>query len=281
MRKIFIIFILILFTTSNAFAYTPTDNEIKLLSKLKQNTIIKSKIKWQTWLEKDVTSLEKSLAKSNDERIKYLLLQVIKDKKSILDEIIKQKKEKKESNYKIKVGDFFGTYWKDITTDLKVSEKCTKYFDFIDNIATLNNFPTELIIATWGKEYNCNLSNPNNWYWPFQISSKYYQPGDITLEQFAVSIQDYINFSKNKWNYFNTNTYHDYKTRFWSWNIEITYDNYTLRELRLNSILFNWIKKDTTLDKNTFANDNLNKDIVSNSDWLVTRFLKILKWRTE
>ena len=190
-------------------------------------------------------------------------------------------KQKKENEYKIKVNGFFETYWKDITTDLKVNEKCTKYFDFIDNIATSNNFPTELIIATWSKEYNCNLSNPNNWYWPFQISSKYYIPWDISLDIFSISIQDFIDFSKWKWKYFNENKYIDYKSRFWSENINISYDNYTIRDLKLHSLLYNWIKSNTKLDTNTFANDNLNKEIVSNSDWIVTSFLKILKWRTQ
>jgi hypothetical protein len=45
---------------------------------------------------------------------------------------------------------------------LKIDEKCTKYFDFIDNIAKEKDFPVELIIATWSKETNCNLYNPAN-----------------------------------------------------------------------------------------------------------------------
>ncbi len=309
MRKILIIFILSLLTISSTFAYAPTDNEIKLLSIIKQKTIEKAKIKWQLWLKREINSLEKSLMVTKNERISYLLIHIIDDKKLVLDDLIKQdlaiqaeetkkqvelQKQQEQENIK-KLNDakvleiayieknksFFEENWKDITTDLKVNAKCTKYFDFVNDIAIKNDFPTELIIATWSIEYNCNLSNPANWYWPFQISSKYYTPWDITLEQFAVSVQDYIDFSRNKWNYFNTNTYHDYKTRFWSWNIAITYDTYTLRELRLNSILFNWIRKDTTLDKNTFANTNLNKDTAWPNDWLVTRFLKILKWRID
>lgn len=309
MRKILIIFIISILSISSTLAYTPTDNEVKLLSIIKQKTLENSKKKWQIWLRKEINSLEKSKEKNSDLRIDYLLSQIINDKKIILEELINKQKlilqeeakkqeelqkqqeiEKIQKQNEVKIIEkayieknkwFFEENWKEIITDMKVNTKCTKYFDFVNDIAIKNNFPTELIIATWSIEYNCNLSNPANWYWPFQISSKYYAPGDITLEQFAVSVQDYIDFSRNKWKYFNTNTYHDYKTRYWSWNIAITYDSYTLRELRLNSILYNWIRKDTTLDKNTFANTNLNKEVEWPIDWLVTRFLKILKWRID
>ncbi|MDP2090842.1 MAG: hypothetical protein Q8K30_04565 [Candidatus Gracilibacteria bacterium] len=309
MKKVIIIFILFIITITNAYSYTPTDNELRLLGIIKERAVTKSKIKGQLWLKKELISLEKSLISTKDERIKFLLTYIINDRKIILENLIiednlkreielkrieqitkeeelkkaKFELEKKqiEIKYLPKAIEFFNINGKDITTELKVNQKCTKYFDFVNDIAIKNDFPVELIIATWSIEYNCNLGNPANGFGPFQITSKFYTPGDITLEQFALSIQDFIDFSRNKWNYFNTNKYHDYKTRYGSGNIEITYDNYTLRELRLNSILYNGIKKDTTLDKNTFANTNLNKEVEGPFDGLVTRFLKILKWRID
>jgi len=186
---------------------------------------------------------------------------------------------KQIQDYNTKAKAFFDLYWWEITTSLSINEKCTKYFDFIDEIAKKNDFPTELIIATWWKEYNCTLWNPANWWWPFQITSQYYKPGDISLEEFWESVQKYIDFTKGKWDYFNNNKYHNYKTRFWSENISITYDNYSIRDLKLTAILYNWVSKDTTLDWNTFANSNLNSNVTTNNDWIVTRFLKILNWR--
>jgi hypothetical protein len=32
---------------------------------------------------------------------------------------------------------------------MDLNSKCTKYFDFINDIAIENDFPVELIIATW------------------------------------------------------------------------------------------------------------------------------------
>jgi hypothetical protein len=37
-----------------------------------------------------------------------------------------------------------------------------KNYDFIDEVAKEQDFPTELIIAMWKKEHNCNLDNPPN-----------------------------------------------------------------------------------------------------------------------
>ncbi|MDD2871875.1 MAG: hypothetical protein PHS49_07845 [Candidatus Gracilibacteria bacterium] len=302
MRKIIIFIILILISFDITSAYTPTQNENNLLLKLKQNTIEKTKTKGELWLKRQIIGLEKSYKKSNNDRIKYLLNVIIQNNNNILNDIQteriqreqieqrenlerleKEKKEKIESEnrYIGNASDFFNTHGKDITTSLEVNEKCTKYFDFVDNIARENNFPTELIIATWSIEFNCNLSNPNNGWGPFQITSHYYKPGEITLEQFSQSIQDFIDFSKGKWNYFNTNTYVDYKSRFGTENISISYDNYSLRDLRLHSILYNGIRSDTTLDKNTFTNTNLNSEVVGEFDGLVTRFLKILNWRIQ
>jgi len=283
MKKIFIIMFFILISYSNSFAYTPTNNEIKLLNIIKQKTYDNSIIKWQLWLKKEINSLQNKFSKVTDKRIQYLLSVIIDDKKSVLNDLIIKSEENKkyEAEYNIMGNDFFNQYWKEITTSLSVNEKCTKYFNFIDNLAKENNFPTELIIATWSKEFNCNLSNPDNWWWPFQITSKNYIPWEITLEQFKIEIIDFINFSKSKWNYFNTNIYVDYKSRFWEKNMDINYNNYSIRDLKLHSILYNGIKSDTTLDWNTFTNDNLNEKIISDSDWLITRFLKILKWRIE
>lgn len=296
MKKILLIITLLTITISYTFAYNPTKQEIKLVETINQKTKEKAKSKWQAWLAKETYSLEKTNNKIKDERINFLLTKIINFRKELINELVEQNKkevgentkkiqeekilkQKNEEEYIKKWKIFFEMYGTGITTDLKVSEKCTTYFDYINDIAKENDFPTELIIATWSIEYNCNLSNPNNWYWPFQISSKYYEPWEITLEQFKVSIIDYINFSKWKWQYFNENKYHNYKERFWTENINITYNNYTIRDLKLNSLLFNWIREDTTLDWNTFANWNINNQVVTNFDWLVTRFLKILNRR--
>ncbi len=296
MKKIILFFVAFFFFINTSFSYSPLDDELKALDSLNQIYSKKAKLNWELWTKRQVYTFENLLINSEDEKTKYILNYILLNLRDTLEYIKKQNEEKLKiqleeekvrqeqelklnTDYLSKAKIFFETHGSSITTSLNVSENCTKYFDFIDEIAKKNDFPTELVIATWWKEYNCTLWNPANWWGPFQITSKYYKPWNISLEEFWESVQTYIDFTKGKWNYFNNNTYHNYKTRFWSENISITYDNYSIRDLKLTAILYNWVSKDTTLDWNTFANSNLNNNVTSNSDWVVTRFLKILNWR--
>lgn len=296
MKNIFLFFTLFIFSLNISFAYNPTEIEQKTLSRLKILFEKQAEKKWELWIKRQINLFEFTKTKLTDDRKIYLVSYILNDLNIISNDLKKKNEEKLQKqlleleakkaeeikqiqDYNTKARAFFDLYWWDITTSLSVNENCIKYFDFIDEIAKKNDFPTELIIATWWKEYNCTLWNPANWWWPFQITSQYYKPGDISLEEFWEGVQKYIDFTKGKWDYFNNNTYHNYKTRFWSENITITYDSYTIRDLKLTAILYNWVSKDTTLDWNTFANSNLNNSVTTNSDWIVTRFLKILNWR--
>lgn len=296
MKKIVLFLVLFLFSLDVISAYNPTEIEEKTLSRLKVLFEKQVEKKWELWLKRQINIFEFSKKNILDERKLYLVSHILNDLNDIhikikeknelklqeqLAIIEKQKAEelKQIQDYNTKAKAFFDMYGSQITTSLSINEKCTKYFDFIDEIAKKNDFPTELVIATWWREYNCTLWNPANGWWPFQITSQYYAPWDINLEQFWESVQKYIDFTKGKWDYFNNNKYHNYKTRFWNENISITYDNYTIRDLKLTAILYNWVSNNTTLDWNTFANSNLNSSVTSNSDWIVTRFLKVLHWR--
>lgn len=296
MKKIILFLVSFFLFIGISFAYTPDDSELKALDSLNQMYSKKAKFNWELWTKKQIYLFENLSLSAEDEKTKYILDYILTNLRENFESLKKEneiklqeqlaliEKQKAEelkfiTDYKTKAKSFFDLYWSQITTSLNVSENCTKHFDFIDEIAKKNNFPTELVIATWSKEYNCNLWNPANWWWPFQITSQYYKPGEVSLEEFWISIQKYIDFTKGKWDYFNNNKYHNYKTRFWNENINITYDYYSIRDLKLSSILYNWVSSNTTLDWNTFANSNLNNTVITNSDWLVTRFLKILNWR--
>ncbi|NVP17433.1 hypothetical protein HUU51_01820 [Candidatus Gracilibacteria bacterium] len=296
MKKIVLFLVLFLFSLDIISAYNPTEIEEKTLSRLKVLFEKQVEKKGELWLKRQINIFEFSKKNILDERKLYLVSHILNDLNDIhikikeknelklqeqLAAIEKQKAEefKQIQDYNTKAKAFFDLYGSQITTSLSINEKCTKYFDFIDEIAKKNDFPTELVIATWGREYNCTLGNPANGWGPFQITSQYYAPGDISLEQFGESVQKYIDFTKGKWDYFNNNKYHNYKTRFGNENIAITYDNYTIRDLKLTAILYNGVSNNTTLDGNTFANSNLNSSVTSNSDGIVTRFLKVLNWR--
>lgn len=286
MKKTVVIILLGFFFIPHTFAYEPTLLEVNLLNRVEKALEKKTKIEWDFWLRQQIIMFEKLQMKVTlDRRKSYLvgeIVQMLKDiKNGGSNEVVVSKEGTihTETDSMGTAKAFFDLYWQTITTGLSVSELCTKYFDVIDEIAKKNNFPTELIIATWGIEYGCKLWNPANWWGPFQITSQYYAPWDITVEEFSLSVQKYIDFTKGKWDYFNTNPYHSYKERFWNENINIMYESYTLRDLKLTAILYNWVSKNTTLDGNTFANANLNDTVSHASDGVVTRFLKVLNWK--
>lgn len=282
-KKILLLIIFTLFFKITS-AYEPSQDDIKSINTIKEKLWDISSLKWEKWFLERISRFEKIIPKfEKNERYNYALTSVLDEMKiivntywntqnSVSNDII-------QDDYKTFAKAFFNNYWNEITTSLEVDERCKKYFDFVDEIARENNFPTELIIATWWIESNCNLYNPWNWRWPFQIIWDWQEPWDITLDEFKEDVNHFIRFSKNKWKYFNTNTYVNYKERFWSENINITYDNYTMREIKLHWVLFNWVSSDTTLDFNTFVNNNLYPERQWNYDWLATRFLKILNWR--
>ena len=77
-------------------------------------------------------------------------------------------------------------------------ENCVWWYNTIDNISFANDFPTALTLAVWDRESNCGYYLPANWDGPFQIVSKDYGNGEITEEIFKQTIQDFIDFAKNK-----------------------------------------------------------------------------------
>jgi hypothetical protein len=89
----------------------------------------------------------------------------------------------------------------------------------------------------------------------------------------------YIEFSRGKIANYEKNS--TLKKRFKKEKINITYNNFSLWDLQLYAVLYNGAGKTTDITKNTFANANLNKSVTSNSDGLVTRFLKIIHDQTQ
>lgn len=280
MKKIFLILIILVSFSSQSFAYELSSSDKNSLEKAKTMLWELSKTKDKSWFDSRVQKID-SLASKYKSNIRFWMIfnELKTEMLAISDYLSPVDISKYQENIHVDEVDFFNMYWKEITTDLKVPEKCITYYDEIDQIGKELNFPTALIIAMWWKESNCWLYNPANGWWPFQITSSYHNPWDISLDELKTDIIEFINFSKNKWNYFNTNTYVNYKQRFWGENLAITYDNYTLRELQIHSILYNWVSSTTTLTWNSFANNNLNSNVTWASDWVVTRFLKILNWK--
>ncbi|MDD4151753.1 MAG: hypothetical protein PHR68_04005 [Candidatus Gracilibacteria bacterium] len=286
-KEIICLLIISLISINISYGYSPSTKETKRLEKVKTkiekiynkngiNSIIKLKDQVNILIEKN---------KKNDRNTyilreikNNLLLYIPKNDIDQSNNIIENETPIKEENGTSVIDDskkaFLDNYGKEISGD--IADACIKNYDFIDNIAKEQNFPTALIIAFWKKEHNCYLDNPANGWGAFQITSAYYRPGEITLDEFKVEIIDFINFAKNKISYYDKD-YGKFKTYFGNEDINLTYYEYNIRDLRLVSLLYNGIRTTTNLETFEFANGNLNSSIKTNSDGIVTTFLKVLK----
>ena len=130
---------------------------------------------------------------------------------------------------------FLDEYKSDISSSIEFpKEKCTWRYNTIDNISFANNFPTALTIAIRYRESTCSYYLPNNWYWPFQIMSKNYWTWEITEEIFKQSIQDFIDFTKNKIENYNKKS----DEQFPKINLSYTWFDYT--GVVSVAALYNW-----------------------------------------
>gem|GEM_PF-2152592 len=92
-------------------------------------------------------------------------------------------------------------------------------------------------------------------------------------------MEKFIDFSEHKWRAFATNPSH--KRKFGQDFINLGYDRFTIKDIRLHAIMYNGVSSNTTLEGNTFANNNLNSSVTGNADGIVTMFLKILNRQIE
>ncbi|MBP7848616.1 hypothetical protein KA013_05465 [Patescibacteria group bacterium] len=133
--------------------------------------------------------------------------------------------------------EFFNAYRPEVTSsDTDLPEQCFTYFHEIDAIAQERDFPTALIIAMRYREHTCYFDNPNNGRGNFQITSHYYEPGEITREQFAEQVHNFIDFSRAKRAWYDNLLLRD------DISIDMTHDQYDLQSIRKHSILYNGIK---------------------------------------
>jgi len=86
----------------------------------------------------------------------------------------------------------------------EISENCLWRYNTLDNLSYAYDFPTALTIAVWYRETSCGYYLPKNWDGPFQIVSKDYWNGEITKELFEQTIKDFLEFSWNKINRYNS-----------------------------------------------------------------------------
>lgn len=155
--------------------------------------------------------------------------------------------------------------------DWDISWLCTVYYDQIDQIAKRNDFPTSLIIAMRYREHSCIFSNPDNGRWNFQITSHYYEPGEVSRDEFATQVQEFIDFSRAKW------VYYDSIQRFGSEPVALSYTSMDINSIRKHAILYNGVYPDVTLESSWYSNENFTQ-FRGGRDGIVATVLKGIKW---
>lgn len=286
MKKIILLILFFVFFSFTFADYTPVYNDYKILESVysRLNKII---IKSPEKAQNISNNISKILYKfPNDTRNYYILNQLnnyiiekIENLKQAHLEIsdptqspIETMKPIKESNF---YENFYNTHWLNIQSNLDSIDSCVQYFDKVDKIARENDFPTELVLATWYMEATCKFYNPANTHWIFQIMNYNYWVWELTDSQFEQQVVDYINFVKNKRNRQNR------AFVVWDSKIQIQYDSYTIDELWAHWFLYNWIKKWVLPSETMYNSWNLNEDLQYRKDWLVTVMLKVIKWRSD
>jgi len=279
MKKIILVVLIAMFSLTMTYAYNPTSKDEKLLEKA-EDTIYEiyekygiDKIKW---LDK---AINRALIKyKKKERIIYILWEF---KDFINNEIYKPlelaKEEAMETEFESKLYNLrkwlVDKYLDNIVWDKDIDPRCMEKYDIIDAIAREYNFPTAMIIATWRAEYTCKVGNPNNGWGMFQITSQYFEPGEITDEEFENQVRGYIKFLRKKMERYIPAKKIDAE------KYALEYDNYNIYSIQYASKGYNGYSWDPT--KVGYTNWNLNSELEYKKDGIVTSFIKILKWELE
>jgi len=181
------------------------------------------------------------------------------------------------------VGDkskFLDEYRWNITIDEEFPiENCVGWYNTIDNISFANDFPTALTIAVWYKESNCGYYLPANGDGPFQIVSKDYGNGEINEEIFKQTIQDFIDFSKNKIDKYNKKADADFP------EIKISYTWFDYTWVVSFAALYNWgTRTGWMVQPNApkYVFDGYGEDYSNAKKYgLLPALLKVLAWEVD
>lgn len=155
-------------------------------------------------------------------------------------------------------------------------DNCVWRYNTIDSICFANNFPTALALAVWYRESNCGYYLPSNWDGPFQIVSKDYWKWEITEEIFKQTIQDFIDFAKNKIDNYNKKA----SEEFPEINISYTWFDYTW--VVSFAALYNWWTRTWWMvqpNAPKYVFDGYGEKYANTKKyWLFPAFLKLLSW---
>ena len=175
---------------------------------------------------------------------------------------------------------FVDSYEDNISADIEFpEEKCTWWYNTIDNISFANNFPTALTIAVWYRESTCGYYLPSNGDGPFQIVSKDYWAWEITEDVFKQTIQDFIDFSKKKIDSYNKKADEEYP------EINLSYTWFDFTGVVNYLALYNgWTRTGWIVEPNApeYIYDwYWEEHSGAKKYWTFPMFLKVLEWEID
>ena len=175
---------------------------------------------------------------------------------------------------------FLDEYRKNISINEEFPmDYCVGWYNTIDNISFANDFPTALTIAVWYKESNCGYYLPANGDGPFQIVSKNYGNGEITEEIFKQTVQDFIDFAKDKIDSYNKKANDEFP------EIKISYTSFDYTGVVSFAALYNgWTRTGGMVVPNApkYVFDGYGQDYPNAKKYgLLPALLKVLAWEVD
>lgn len=156
---------------------------------------------------------------------------------------------------------------------------CVWWYNTIDNISFANDFLTALTIAVWYKESNCGYYLPANGDGPFQIVSKDYGNGEITEELFKQTVQDFIDFAKDKIDGYNKKANDEFP------EIHISYTWFDYTGVVSFAALYNWWTRTGWMvmpNAPKYVFDGYGEDYSNAKKYgLLPALLKVLAWEVD
>ena len=182
-----------------------------------------------------------------------------------------------KQQYMSEKSDFLDEYRWDIMMEEEFPiDNCIWRYNTIDNISFANDFPTALTLAVWYRESNCGYYLPANGDGPFQIVSKNYGNWEITEEIFKQTIQDFIDFAKNKVDNYNKKADDDFPV------LKLSYTWFDYTWVVSFAALYNWWTRTGWMvqpNAPKYVFDGYGEKYANAKKyWLFPAFLKLISW---
>jgi len=165
-----------------------------------------------------------------NEKLSYMLSAIEQYLKETMEEWKSAHKELASQTRQKRVAQYSG----DIQSrDDGFYDACKEHYELLDTMAFAYDHPTPLLLATRYREYTCGYALPSNGDGPFQIVSKDYGTGEISKGEFIRTVEDYLQFSQNKYDRFE-------KANSGSWlTVDVAYASWTKTGLVRHAALYN------------------------------------------